>query len=251
MRSLLTPLILAALLLPSSNGLGAKPSPSPQKKKPSAPPKATPEASVEATSKSKAGAQKRPRDVFPNASLSPAELADFSKNPPTIRKLIEEALALTRRDLTYTFGSADPEKGGMDCSGFIYYILLKQGIKEVPRDSGGQYAWVRKGNRFQAVAGNTLASFEFEKLRAGDLLFWTGTYNARRDPPISHVMIYLGKEKATGKPVMVGSSDGRTYQGKRRWGVSVFDFQLPKPKGSSRFIGYAPIPKLSGDPAAD
>jgi hypothetical protein len=44
---------------------------------------------------------------------------------------------------------------------------------------------------------------------------------------------------------MFGSSNGRTYQGKKMWGVSVFDFQLPDPKEKHKFIGYGCIPKLT------
>ena len=64
-------------------------------------------------------------------------------------------------------------------------------------------------------------------------------------------MIYLGTEKGTKNRIMVGSSDGRSYHGKPRWGVSVFDFQMGGPQrllGSdpkqSRFVGYARPPGL-------
>ena len=82
-------------------------------------------------------------------------------------------------------------------------------------------------------------------------MFWSGTYQVNRDVPITHVMIYLGTEKKTKKPVMVGASDGRTYNGERRFGVSVFDFRLPNgtpnkgdPDLIPRFEGYASIPGL-------
>ena len=55
--------------------------------------------------------------------------------------------------------------------------------------------------------------------KPGDLLFWTGTYSVERDPPVTHTMIYLGEEKKSGKPIMVGASDGRTYEGRTAvWG---------------------------------
>ena len=63
-------------------------------------------------------------------------------------------------------------------------------------------------------------------------------------------MIYLGREKRTNKRVMIGSSDGRTYHSKQRWGVSVFDFKMPPPpksgdaKISPVFVGYGRIPGL-------
>jgi len=62
------------------------------------------------------------------------------------------------------------------------------------------------------------------------------------------VMIYLGTEKASGSKVMVGSSDGRTYRGQKRNGVSVFDFTMPRTpaNGDPRptFVGYGRIPGL-------
>ena len=181
------------------------------------------------------------------------ELAEFSKQPAAVQKLIESALALTRLDLTYTYGSADPENGGMDCSGFIYYVLRQNGFDDVPRDASEQYIWVRKAKTFQAVLSTRQDSFEFDDLRPGDLLFWTGTYDVQKDPPITHTMIYLGTEKATHKAVMVGSTDGRSYDGKSRWGVSVFDFKAnahcspqadPQKKTRAVFVGYARIPGL-------
>ena len=69
---------------------------------------------------------------------------------------------------------------------------------------------------------------EFKELLPGDLMFWTGTYETGRDIPISHVMLYLGREKGRGKRIMFGASDGRSYNGIQRWGVSVFDFKMPQ-----------------------
>ncbi|MBV8898825.1 MAG: C40 family peptidase, partial [Verrucomicrobia bacterium] len=138
-----------------------------------------------------------------------------------------------------------------DCSGFIYYVLQRLGFRDVPRDSSEQYLWVRKYSDFQAVLSRQQDTFELDALRPGDLLFWSGTYVVNRDVPITHVMIYLGKDKKSGKPLMVGASDGRTYKGVQRYGVSVFDFTLPSgqpskidPTRTPRFDGYATIPGL-------
>jgi hypothetical protein len=57
-------------------------------------------------------------------------------------------------------------------------------------------------------------------------------------------MLYLGKNKK-GERLMFGASDGRTYQGKKMWGVSVFDFNLPDGKGPQRFVGYGCVPGLT------
>src|SRR4029077_19296931 len=163
----------------------------------------------------------------PVASLRPDDLREFNSQPPKVQEFIRSALALTERNLGYTYGSSDPNSGGMDCSGFIYYVLTNAGYKDVPRQSSDQYLWVRKNSNFHAVLSRNSDTFELKQLRPGDLMFWSGTYQVNRDVPITHVMIYLGTEKKTQKPVMVGASDGRTYNGERRFGVSVFDFRLP------------------------
>ncbi|HEX5176246.1 MAG TPA: NlpC/P60 family protein, partial [Chthoniobacteraceae bacterium] len=151
-----------------------------------------------------------------NASITSSDLVEFSAQPERIKRLIEAALALTRENLTYLYGSADPANGGMDCSGFIYYILRAQGFADVPRAANEQYIWVRKADEFDAVLSKKKQSFELDALQPGDLLFWTGTYTIERDPPVTHTMIYLGTERDTKQRVMVGSSDGRTYRGKAR-----------------------------------
>jgi cell wall-associated NlpC family hydrolase len=195
----------------------------------------------------------RGKKEWPNVSLSPDQIADYDSYPPKVRQILDAGLALTKENLGYTYGSADPTNGGMDCSGFIYYVLRQNGFPDVPRDSSQQYVWVRKAGDFNAVLSRKEDSFELDDLKPGDMLFWRGTYNIDRDPPITHTMIYLGREKRTNKRVMVGSSDGRTYDGKQRWGVSVFDFKLPPPpksgdaKISPVFVGYGRMPGLNGD----
>jgi cell wall-associated NlpC family hydrolase len=168
-----------------------------------------------------------------------------------VRKVLDAALDLTTRNLSYKYGSADPATGGMDCSGFVYYVLRQTGMSDVPRDAREQYIWVRKAGRFQAVLGHSPDTFELDDLKPGDILFWAGTYNIDRDPGITHTMIYLGREKSTNQRVMVGSSDGRTYKGQSRFGVGVFDFKIAGRKTSSAnepgpiFVGYGSIPGLS------
>ncbi len=186
--------------------------------------------------------------IAPDASLTSSQLKDFKKQPLPVQSLIEAALALTTQDLTYTYGSSDPVNGGMDCSGFIYHVLTEHGFDEVPRDASGQYVWVRKSGTFRAVVSRKEDSFELNEMRPGDLLFWTGTYDSKKDPPVTHTMIYLGREKGGNRRVMVGSSDGRTYHGKQRWGVSVFDFTMPGPSSREKgvtFIGYAHLPGIA------
>ena len=193
----------------------------------------------------------KPRPSFgPDASLDSDQIEDFSRQPAKVRSFIESSLGLARQNLTYTYSSADPANGGMDCSGFVYYILTQAGFPDVPRDASGQYSWLRKAGTFRAVISRNLNGFELDELKPGDLLFWSDTYETSHDPPVTHTMIYLGREKETGNRVMVGSSDGRSYHGVRRWGVSVFDFKsvaaaTPSPGHTTpRFIGYGSIPGM-------
>ena len=205
-------------------------------------PTATPAESPSPTPPKKHGA--------PNATLSPDQIKGFDNYPPKVQKLLTSALELTTRNLDYKYGSADPSSGGMDCSGFVYFVLKQSDIGDVPRDSSEQYSWVRRARQFESVLSQKDDSFELEDLKPGDLLFWTGTYSIERDPPITHAMIYLGREKKNGHRVMVGASDGRVYQGESRNGVSVFDFKVQRngktDDGKLRptFIGYGHIPAL-------
>jgi len=179
-------------------------------------------------------------------ALDASAIAGFEDNPPAVKKLLSTALALTKKNLGYLYGSDDPAQKGMDCSGTIYFLLQQAGVKDVPRSSDGQYAWAKTGGTFQAVKGPKLDAPALDSLRPGDLLFWTGTYDVNRKGAVSHVMIYLGKAKSDGLPLMVGASDGRTYRGKKYFGVSVFEFRLPAEESKSTFIGYARIPGLKG-----
>jgi hypothetical protein len=117
-------------------------------------------------------------------------------------------------------------------------------LKDVPRDSAGQYEWTRVALGFHDVASKSAESEEFADLRPGDLMFWSGTYETHRaGVAVSHVMLYLGTEKKTGKRVMFGASDGRSYNGVQRFGVSVFDFKMPRLEDTKTdFLGYGRIP---------
>ena len=135
----------------------------------------------------------------------------------------------------------------MDCSGTVFRVLMDSGIKDTPRQSDEMCRWVmRRTMLYRTENPASLKDATFSALKPGDLLFWTGTYetSAPRELPISHVMIYLGKRKKDGKPVIFGASDGRSYDNQRRNGVSVFDFPLPKQGDKSAFYGYGPVPGL-------
>ncbi len=184
------------------------------------------------------------RNLKSPTSISTSSLQNFSKNSNAVKKIITLSLKLANRNLRYLYGSADPKRGGMDCSGTINYLLTSYGIKGVPRSSDSLYKWVGKKGHFHAVHSNKMSSFGFYRLKPGDLLFWSGTYKTSRKLASSHVMLYLGKDK-NGKRLMVGASNGRTYLGRKIYGVSVFDFVLPGGRSSSKFLGYSCIPQVN------
>lgn len=226
----------------------ATPSPKPAE---SPSPSASPEKSASPTPTPPAVAPPDEKKKGAPATVPPGDIAEYEKYPPGLRKMTDLGLDLAGRNLQYKYGSADPAQGGMDCSGFVHYVLSQTGVHDVPRDSSELYTWARKAGTFRAVNSQKDDTFELDELKPGDLLFWTGTYSIERDPPITHTMIYLGREKKTGHRIMVGASDGRTYQGESRFGVSVFDFKVahpPRDKDAKRtptFIGYARVPGLN------
>jgi hypothetical protein len=194
-----------------------------------------------------ASAQSESANTGREATLDVSDLRDYEAQPPVVQRLLARALALTKLGLAYHYGSADPAGGGMDCSGTIYYLLRQAGMPDVPRDSSEMYRWVWTQGRFNAVVSSSLDTFELARLKPGDLLFWTGTYDVKRDPPVTHVMIYLGIDRQSGRRVMMGASEGRRFEGVSRFGVSVFDFTIPTPSATgvqSRFIGYGAVPGL-------
>lgn len=175
-----------------------------------------------------------------------SNLADYDQYSANVKDLIAQSSSLTKQKLTYLFGSANPKNGGMDCSGTIYYLLSNHKNIDVPRQANGMYAWVKKSGKLHTVNTHNFDSAQFNKLKPGDLLFWSGTYKMRNKNSITHVMLYLGKNK-NDEPLMFGASGGRTYAGKRMNGVSVFDFVLPSGKGKAKFVGYGCIPGVTCD----
>jgi len=184
----------------------------------------------------------------PSAAISLDQISDSSSYSPDVRKIVDLSLDLTGKNLAYKYVSADPKNGGMDSSGFIYYVLGQSGVKDVPRDAREQYAWVRKAGNFQAVLAQRDDTFELDALKPGDLLFWATHFGMSREPEITQTMIYLGREQGTNQRLMVGASESRSTKGQKKSGVGIFEFKVgraaPKPNQESGpvFVGYGRIP---------
>lgn len=180
------------------------------------------------------------------ARIESAELAEFSLLPEARRQMIGTALAVAWESswLPYLAGGADPEDGGFDCSGAMYFVLRKAGL-DPPRSSNVQMEWLKKNGRLHRVAEHArdLKHPSLGALKPGDLLFWavSAPDGAVR---VHHVAMYLGTEKKDGRPVMIGSTDGRSYRGQKANGYGVHDFRLPKAESASRLLGYGTAPGL-------
>jgi hypothetical protein len=179
-----------------------------------------------------------------NATTTPIPISDlpnYHSYPTIVKELITSAKSLSQKNLTYQYGSSNPSNHGMDCSGTIHYLLSLK-VNDVPRQADEMLSWVETKGKLYHVKNYDISSSDFSHLKAGDLLFWSGTYSTNRRA--SHVMIYLGKN-SEGRPLMFGASNGRRYQGKKMWGVSVFDLEFPRKGSSAKFIGYSCIPNLT------
>ena len=76
----------------------------------------------------------------------------------------------------YVWGGSNPSTS-FDCSGFVCYVLTHSGYCDMPRTTAqGIY------NRCTPISAS--------EARAGDIIFFTGTYNSGN--PVTHVGIYAG-----------------------------------------------------------
>lgn len=180
------------------------------------------------------------------ARISTADLEGFDRLPASRRRLIEGALATARESswLPYLAGGATPEAGGFDCSGAMYFVMRKAGF-EPPRSSRAQLEWLKESGHLHEVSADAvdLTHKSLASLLPGDLLFWARNDSSGK-PRVHHVAMYLGTEKKDGRPVMINSTDGRSYRGQKANGYGVYDFRVPSAKSLSDLVGYGPPPGM-------
>jgi len=178
------------------------------------------------------------------------DLADFAALPAVRQRLIEIAITTASNApwLPYTYGGGDPATGGFDCSGAMYFVMNEAGL-DPPRSSAAQYEWLREEKQLRVVPedATTVEHASFKALLPGDLLFWsTGRLDgAVRALQITHVAMYLGREKKDGLRIMINATDGRSYRGVKANGYGVYDFRVPAADARSRLVGYGPPPGMA------
>lgn len=181
--------------------------------------------------------------------LETSELRGFDELSNSRRKLITVAIEAGKQTagMPYLYGGNGAEDGGFDCSGAMYFVLRKAGLKP-PRTSSDQFLWIRENSKMHLVplAARDVTHAIFSDLTPGDLVFWSGTYEPDdgRLVNITHIAMFLGFEKQDGLAVMINASNGRSYRGKKGNGYGVYDFRVPKADSKSRMVGYGTPPGL-------
>lgn len=95
-------------------------------------------------------------------------------DPEAFQKLMQEATK--HIGLPYNFGGNSPITG-FDCSSFVCWSFTKSGVYNLPRTTAQEIY-------------NKCVKLPKEEAVAGDLIFFTKTYNAGR--PVTHIGIYVG-----------------------------------------------------------
>jgi cell wall-associated NlpC family hydrolase len=168
----------------------------------------------------------------------PARLGHPAATPEQHQKLVETCRWLAAQNLAYSQSWQPPGHPyviTMDCSNTIRYIVWKVFGLNLPRTASDQYVILRQKNKVRSVPtkpdGTVDADRLMASLRSGDLLFWVWWYIVPRDPPIRHVMIYLGRKK-NGQAMIAGSS--QRHDGERGGGVDVYAFDPNAPCGNAK-----------------
>jgi cell wall-associated NlpC family hydrolase len=115
----------------------------------------------------------------------------------------------------------------MDCSNTSRYLYQVTAGIQLPRTASDQYYYLHLQDKAWDVpmtsAGFADCNYLRNNLKPGDLLFWENTYRPERQPPITHVMIFLGSDER-GRWLMAGSQGSRGFYNPRHSGPDVYVF---------------------------
>ena len=131
----------------------------------------------------------------------------------------------------------------MDCSNTSRYLYKVTTGIELPRTASDQYYYLHlQGKAWDVPQGeNGVADINYLRtnLKPGDLLFWENTYRPERQPPITHVMIFLGTNDK-GEWIMAGSQSSRGGEHNRNnGGPDVYVFRPDQPCGGyTTWMGF-------------
>jgi cell wall-associated NlpC family hydrolase len=170
-----------------------------------------------------------------------AEILGFSSPKPAndwANRFLQEARALGNLGLEYDEDWRPPGESHtweMDCSNTARYLYKVTTGIELPRTASDQYYYLHlQGKAWdvpQTAYGLPDTDYLRQYLKPGDLLFWENTYRPERQPPITHVMVFLGANES-GQWIMAGSQTSRGGEHNRRnGGPDIYVFRPSQPCG--------------------
>ena len=166
----------------------------------------------------------------------------FYTPPPTTvdwgTRFTQSARQLGDRGLSYNDDWRPPGESrswSMDCSNTARYLYKTTTGIQLPRTASDQYYYLHLQNKAwdvpQLTSGFADTGYLRRNLKAGDLLFWENTYKPDRQPPITHVMVFLGTNDR-GEWIMAGSQSSRGGEHNRRHGgPDIYVFNPSRPCG--------------------
>lgn len=184
----------------------------------------------------------------PAPKLTSRGVNSFTVTPSTDwgNRFLQEARALGDRGIEYDEDWRPPGESHawtMDCSNTARYLYKVTTGIELPRTASDQYYYLHLQDKAWDVpqASNGFADCNFlrQNLKPGDLLFWENTYKPERQPPITHVMVFLGTNDK-GQWIMAGSQTTRGGEHNRaNGGPDIYVFNPTQPCGGySTWLGF-------------
>jgi cell wall-associated NlpC family hydrolase len=162
------------------------------------------------------------------------------------QRFLQQARALGDMGLEYDEDWRPPGEShtwAMDCSNTARYLYKVTAGIELPRTASDQYYYLHlQGKAWDVPQGpNGFADTNYlrQYLKPGDLLFWENTYRPDRQPPITHVMVFLGTN-TQGQWIMAGSQSSRGGEHNRRnGGPDIYVFRPSQPCGGyTTWLGF-------------
>lgn len=101
-----------------------------------------------------------------------------------------EFLALIEAQQGKPYNAASNPQVGFDCSGLIWWVLKTLGLKNVPRTSEEQFAWLEKNGGVYGDNGQTGIFHNPKFLLPGALIFYKERHDTQASP--NHVAVYVG-----------------------------------------------------------
>ncbi len=177
------------------------------------------------------------QNATPSLSSNSAPMLSASANDWG-NKFLQQARALGNQGIEYDDDWRPPGEArswAMDCSNTTRYLYKVTAGLQLPRTASDQYYYLHLQGKAWDVPliaeGLPDTNYLRRNLKPGDLLFWENTYRPERQPPITHVMVFLGTN-AQGQWIMAGSQSSRGGEHNRRnGGPDVYVFRPSQPCG--------------------